>query len=243
MEASEAIEVARSHAACGADIIDIGGESTRPGFTAVDAESECARVIPVVAAVRKQTDKVISIDTTKPAVLRDAISHGADMLNCVGSPGEELFAIAIAEAIPVVIMHNKEQPCYVNVVDEVLTFLYSSALKALALGMKEENIILDPGIGFGKTPENNVALLQSLDRLVALGFPTLIGTSRKSTIGKITGRQVNERAYGTAATVALAIAAGIDIVRVHDVSAMVDVVKVSDCIVRNWRPLDWECAQ
>ena len=140
---------------------------------------------------------------------------------------------------PVIIMHNKSEAVYRNVIDEVLASLAGMAERAVKRGMKVENVMLDPGIGFGKTADHNLELLGALDRLVALGFPTLLGTSRKSTIGKLTGKPVTDRVYGTAATVALAAAAGIDIVRVHDVEPARDVIAVVDAVVRKWRPAGW----
>ena len=137
-------------------------------------------------------------------------------------------------------MHNKAVAVYErDVVDEVLAFLSDAAERCVAGGIPAEHVILDPGIGFGKLPEHSLALLGALDRIVALGFPTLVGTSRKSTIGKLTGRGVEAREFGTAATVALAVAAGIDVVRVHDVVEQTDVVRVADAIVRGWRPDGW----
>ena len=137
-------------------------------------------------------------------------------------------------------MHNKPVALYErDVVDEVLSSLEDAATRCVRAGIPAEHVILDPGIGFGKLPEHNLAILRSLDRLVALGYPTLIGTSRKSTIGKLTGRGVGTREFGTAATVALAIAAGVDVVRVHDVDEQTDVVRVADAIVRGWRPAGW----
>ncbi len=242
-EMNRDLAVAKSleHLKNGADIIDIGGESTRPGHEPVDATTEMQRALPVVQALRRQTNALISIDTFKPEVLREAVQSGADILNSVWGIEGNLLETAIKLNVPIVIMHNKLQAKYdSDVVDEVLRYLDKSAARAVTQGMKVEQVILDPGIGFGKTAEHNIQLLNSLNRLVALGFPTLVGTSRKSTIGKITGRGVEQRAFGTAATVALSIAAGIDIVRVHDVAEMVDVVKVSDAIVRGWRPDDWE---
>jgi dihydropteroate synthase len=138
-------------------------------------------------------------------------------------------------------MHNKRVAVYErDVVEEVLTYLDASAARAVAAGIPADRVILDPGIGFGKSAEHNLAVLGSLDRLVALGFPTLLGTSRKSTIGKLTGREVGARTYGTAATIALAVAAKIDIVRVHDVAEMRDVAMVADAVVRGWRPAGWQ---
>jgi dihydropteroate synthase len=137
-------------------------------------------------------------------------------------------------------MHNQNTTAYDgDVVDAVLRYLEACAVRATARGMAPERIILDPGIGFGKTADQNIAVLRALDRVVALGFPTMLGTSRKSTIGKLTGRPAGDRLYGTLATVALAVSAGIDIVRVHDVGAVVDTVAVADAIARDWRPASW----
>jgi dihydropteroate synthase len=170
-------------------------------------------------------------------VLRQAIDAGADILNSIWGLKDELIPQVRDHRMPVVIMHNKEKPIYEadGVVEDVLRYLNEHAEKAARAGVKPENIILDPGIGFGKTAEHNLEVLNKLDRLVKLGFPTLLGTSRKSFIGKITGQSVENRIFGSAAAVSLAIASGIDIVRVHDVAAMKDVVQVADAIVRGWR--------
>ena len=137
-------------------------------------------------------------------------------------------------------MHNRREATYRDVVDETLSTLAAQAERAVRAGIAAERVVVDPGIGFGKTAEHNLALLGALDRLVALGFPTLVGTSRKSTLGKLTGRPVRARAFATAATVALAVAARVDIVRVHDVAEMRDVTAVADAIVRGWRPAGWD---
>lgn len=235
-----AAEHARAQAA-GADIVDIGAESTRPGHVAVDEATELARLLPVVRAAREQLpDAVISVDTYKPGVLAKAIEAGADMLNSIWGMPEPLLDEAASRGVPVVIMHNREDTNYSGrVMDEVLRFLDEAAHRAVKKGIDPQRVIVDPGIGFGKTPDQNLEVLHDLGRLKTLGFPTLIGTSRKSTIGKLTGKPPQERVFGTAATTALAIAAGIDIVRVHDVAAALDVVHVSDAIVRNWRPAGW----
>ena len=236
------LAVAKAHeqARLGADIIDLGGESTRPGYQIVDSQQEAGRVVPVVAALRRGSAAVVSVDTTKPLVFREALLAGADILNSVAPVSDELLAIVGEFATPMVITHNQEKPVYESgVVDEVLRYLHKHAGRAIAVGIKPEHVILDPGIGFGKTADDNLAVLAALGRIVSLGFPTLIGTSRKSFIGKITGQPVDNREFGTAATVALAIAAGIDIVRVHDVEKTNDVVKISDAIVRGWRPHNW----
>jgi len=225
-----------------ADLLDIGAESTRPGHTPIDEATELARLVPVVAGTRERlgSDAIISADTFKPAVFRAAHAAGADVLNSVWGLSDELLAAAVECNVPVVVMHNKPVAMYErDVVDEVLAFLEDAAKRAVSAGIPPEHVILDPGIGFGKLSDHNIQVLQSLPRLVGLGFPTLLGTSRKSTIGKLTGREANERTYGTAATVALGIAAGIDIVRVHDVAEIRDVVSVTDAIERNWRPDSW----
>ncbi|MBD5605685.1 MAG: dihydropteroate synthase, partial [Candidatus Eremiobacteraeota bacterium] len=235
---ASAVAHGRAQIAAGADILDIGGESTRPGNTPIDAREELRRVIPVVREMRAVAPHAtISIDTFKPGVFAAAHDAGADLLNSVWGFDDALLALAVERDVPIVIMHNKRVAMYErDVVDEVLAYLEAQATRAIAAGIPPEATIVDPGIGFGKTPEDNLALLAALDRIVALGYPTLLGTSRKSTIGKLIGRDANERAFGTAATVALAVAAKIDIVRVHDVAEMRDVVTVADAIVRGNRP-------
>jgi dihydropteroate synthase len=240
-EAAAATAHALAQLAAGADLLDIGAESTRPGHAAIDAQTEAQRLLPVVTAVRAQApDALLSIDTYKPEIFERAHAAGGDMLNSVWGLDAALLASAVACGAAVVIMHNKTVAEYDGgVVDDVLRYLDAQAHAATAAGLAPERVILDPGIGFGKTPEHNLAVLQALPRLVALGFPTLLGVSRKSTIGKLTGRPVGERSHGTAAAIALAVAAGIDIVRVHDVAAQRDAVRVADAIVRGWRPEGW----
>ncbi len=225
----------------GADVLDVGGESTRPGHQPVDASIEIARVVPVIGAVRSELPGApISVDTYKPPVLRAAHAAGADLVNSVRGASDELLDVVAELGIPIVATHNQKGTAYEGcVVENVLRYLDDCAARAAARGIPREAIILDPGIGFGKTADQNIALLQALDRIVALGFPTMIGTSRKSTIGKLTGRKVTERVYGTVATTALAVKAGIDMVRVHDVAAARDAIAVADAIVRGWRPAEW----
>ena len=225
----------------GADMLDIGGESTRPGHEPVDEPTELARVIPVIAGVRARVPgAVISVDSYKAGVVRAAHEAGADIVNSVWGAPDDLIAAAAEYDMPIAVMHNQRGTHYDgDVVDAVVNFLRDCAERALLGGIGPERIMLDPGIGFGKTPNHNIRLLRNLDRFCALGFPTLLGTSRKSTIGKLTGREPHERIYGTAATTALGIAAGIDIVRVHDVAQNRDVISVSDAIVRDWRPSGW----
>jgi dihydropteroate synthase len=237
-EPAAVLERALEQRAAGADILDLGAESTRPGHVPIPLEEELRRLVPAVRAVRAAApEAILSIDTFKPAVFRAAHAAGGDLLNSIHGLDAALLEAAVACGAPVAIMHNGGAD-----VDGVLRSLYAQATRAVAAGLPRERVVLDPGIGFGKTPEQNLALLGALPRLVALGFPTLLGTSRKSTLGKLTGRPVDERAFATAATVALAAAAGIDIVRVHDVAAMRDTVRVADAIARGWRPDGWSGA-
>jgi dihydropteroate synthase len=223
------------------DMLDIGAESTRPGHVRVDEHTESARLLPVIEGVRRLLpEAIVSADTYKANVFRRAHAAGADILNSVWGLPDALLEAAADCNVPVIIMHNKHEARYSgNVMDDVLAFLDEAAQRAMRAGITSEHVILDPGIGFGKTPDHNIAVLRELSRLVALGFPTLIGTSRKSTIGKLTGKKPPQRTHGTSATTALAIAAGIDVVRVHDVEEARDAVSVSDAIVRDWRPPGW----
>jgi len=240
-DAREAIAHAIAQAQLGADIVDIGAESTRPGYVPVDEQTELKRLIPVLQAVRASLpDAIVSVDTYKPSVFRAAHAAGADILNSVWGLPQGLLEAAADAGVPVVVMHNKERAHYDgDVMDEVLRYLDEAAQRATRAGLAPERVILDPGIGFGKTPDHNIRVLHELARLTALGFPTLVGTSRKSTIGKLTGKPPKQRVAGTTATTALAVAAGIDIVRVHDVDEAIDAVRVSDAIVRGWRPQAW----
>lgn len=240
-EVESAIEHAIRQWQQGADILDIGGESTRPGHEPVDESTELARVIPVVAAVRERLPgALISIDTFKPNVARAAAEAGADMINSVWGAPDALIDVAVELNMPLAAMHNQHGTQYSgDVVDAVCAYLADCADRAVTRGLAREAILLDPGIGFGKTPNHNIRILRRLERICDLGFPTLLGTSRKSTIGKLTKREPHERIYGTAATTALGIAAGIDMVRVHDVAQNRDVISVSDAIVRDWRPHGW----
>ena len=223
---------ARSFAAAGADIVDVGGESTRPGHEPVSEAEEAARVIPAVAAIRAAIELPISIDTFKPSVAAAALGAGADMINCVWGAVPGIVEVAARSDVPLVVMHNRASTAYEgDCVDEVVESLGRAAAEAYNAGVRR--LIVDPGIGFGKTADQNVELLGRLGEFVErLPYPLLIGTSRKSFIGKITGLPVEERAFGTAATVALAIAAGADVVRVHDVERLMATVEVADALCR-----------
>lgn len=226
----------------GADILDVGGESTRPGSDPVTAEQELARVIPVIEGLREGLDVVISVDTSKPEVARGAFEAGAHMLNDVnGLRTEGMIEVAAEFTAPVVIMHMlgtprhmQDEPRYDDVVGDICEFLSERIEAAVAGGIEESQIIVDPGFGFGKTVSHNLGMLRRLREFRSLGRPVLIGASRKSTIGAVLDLPVEERVFGTAATCAVAIQNGADIVRVHDVKAMVEVARMTDAIVRGW---------
>lgn len=237
---ARAVDQARRMVEEGADLLDLGGESTRPGHAPVTVGEERDRVVPVVRAVRAALPAIpISIDTTKPEVAEAAIDAGADLLNDIwgtGPGGADLAALAAARGSPLLIMHNREVAAYDDVVAEVVADLRAAVERAIGLGVAEERILVDPGIGFGKTAEHNVSVLHDLAALRVLGRPVLLGTSRKSTIGRILDLPADERLEGTLATTALGIASGVDIVRVHDVRANVRAARVADAIVRGrWR--------
>ncbi|MBI2939110.1 MAG: dihydropteroate synthase [Chloroflexi bacterium] len=225
----------------GADLLDVGGESTRPGAAPVSVEEELRRVVPVVEQLVALVAVPISVDTRKPAVARAALGAGAHLVNDVGGfqRQPEIPALAAAAGAAAVAMHMRGSPetmqrdvWYEDVIAEVVDYLARSREIGLAAGLARDQIVLDPGIGFGKTLDHNLTILRNLHAFRALGQPLLVGTSRKSFIGHLTGRPVQDRVFGTAATVALAVAQGADIVRVHDVAAMAQVVRVSDAIVR-----------
>lgn len=220
----------------GAHIIDVGGESTRPGFTPVSVEEEIRRITPVIQRLHEETDALISVDTTKAQVAEAAIQAGAHIINDIwGLQNDpDMIAVAAKHQIPVIIMHNQDGTFYDgDMMDHILAFFQDSIEIARKGGLKEENIILDPGIGFGKTSEQNVALMSRLGEIRALGYPVLLGTSRKSMIGKILNVPAKERGAGTVATTVLGIIQGMDIVRVHDVLENAQAAKVTDAIVRN----------
>ena len=236
-----AVAAARRMIADGADLLDIGGESTRPGHAPVDSAEEIRRVIPVISAVAAALpDTPISVDTAKPDVATAALAAGAHLLNDVWGTGPgvgEMAAVAAGAGVPLIVMHNRAEARYErNVVAEVVADLGAALDTAIAAGVPEADLIVDPGIGFGKTADHNLTVLCHLGALSTLGRPVLLGTSRKSTLGRILDLPVEERLEATLATTALGIAAGVDIVRVHDVRPNVRVARVSDAIVRgHWR--------
>lgn len=223
----------------GADILDIGGESSRPGATPISLEEELKRVIPVVEYFAKK-DIVISVDTCKPEVADKALVAGAQIINDItGLAKEEMAKIVARRKAKIVIMHMKgnpetmqQNPIYENIIEEIVSFFEERIERALKAGIARENIILDPGIGFGKTLEHNLIILKNLDYFRdKFSLPMLIGTSRKSFIGTLTGKNnPGDRVFGTAATIALAISKGAGIVRVHDVKEMKDVALIADAI-------------
>jgi dihydropteroate synthase len=249
-----AIDLAREALEAGADLVDVGGESTRPGSTVVTASEELERVVPVIDALRCRFDIPISIDTYKAAVAEAALDAGADLVNDVWGlrADPQLVQVVARRGVPIVIMHNRSNPDdaklserlgghyvgveYGDLVADVCTELGASVDLAREAGVRPEHIIVDPGIGFGKTTSQNLELLDRLAAIRGMGYPVLIGPSRKSFIGLTMNLPPGERIEGTAAAVAVAVTRGADIVRVHDVRAMARVARMSDAIVRPRRP-------
>lgn len=229
----KAIEHAKRLVNDGADIIDIGGESTRPGNQPVTLAEELARVIPIITALKKEIDVPISIDTYKAEVAKKAVEAGAELINDVwGFKKDKQIAKVAAELdVPVILMHNREKANYKSLMVEIISDLRESINIALNAGVKKDNIILDPGIGFGKTYSDNLVVMNRLDEIVAIGYPVLLGTSRKSMIGNALDLPTTERIEGTAATVALGIIKGCKIMRVHDVKEIKRVSKMLDAML------------
>ncbi len=238
----------------GAEIIDIGGESTRPGSEAVSQEEEIRRVIPLIATLRKHTDTLISIDTTKSEVAHASLDAGADIINDISALrfDPRMASLAAEKDVPVILMHMKGtpktmqvNPTYEDVLFEVKAFLQESIDKAQASGIKKEKIIIDPGIGFGKRLKDNLALINNLHLLEELGRPILIGVSRKSFIGTILDSPPEERLEGTIASAILSIIHGAHILRVHDVASVKKAVRVAKAIMREdlSHPASGECGE
>jgi dihydropteroate synthase len=223
----------------GADILDIGGESTRPGAAPVEAEEQVRRVVPVIRAVRRESDAPISIDTTSARVARVALDEGADIVNDVSALRDDpaMMSLLADRGVPVVLMHMlgaprtmQIAPSYRDVVGEVVAFLRERLEWAAARGIEAGQTLVDPGFGFGKTLKHNLDLMRSLDAFHDLGRPIVVGPSRKSMIGKVLDRPVDGRLMGTAAAVAACVARGALVVRVHDVAEMRDVVRMTEAI-------------
>ena len=236
----EAVARAMEMAEAGADIIDIGGESTRPGSPRVSLDEELARVVPVVEEVARRTDLPVSVDTYKAEVARRALDVGAALVNDVTAlrGDADMVKVVAAAGAPVVLMHAlwppesmQEKPEYFDVVEDVLAFLEGRASLAMGFGVSRDRIIVDPGIGFGKTLEHNLELLRNIPALLGSGYTVLVGPTNKSFIGRLTGRPVTERQWGTAGAVAVCAASGAHLVRVHDAANMKDVTRVVDAIV------------
>ena len=240
--AQAALGQAEEFVAGGADIIDIGGESTRPGSAAATVQEELDRVLPALEAIRAAVDVPISIDTNKAEVAREALDAGADIINDVYALRREaMLELAAASGMPVILMHMQgtpgdmqQKPSYEDVVGEICDFLAERIATAVDAGVPEEQIIIDPGFGFGKTVSHNLEIVRRLGEFRRLGRPILVGPSRKSTIGAVLNRPVHQRLWGTAATCAAAIINGADIIRVHDVAHMSEVARMTDAIVRGW---------
>jgi len=230
---------ARAFEAAGADIIDVGGESTRPGHEPVDEATEMARAIPAVRAIAAAVSIPISIDTYKAAVAEAALEAGARVVNDVWAlAADPRMAELVARAqVPVILMHNQHGTEYRDLIPDIIMALAARVQAAEAAGIARERIIVDPGIGFGKTFEHNLEVMDRLDEFKVLGLPILLGTSRKRYIGRLLdGAPPEQRVEGTAAAVAIGIARGADIVRVHDVAEMARVVRVADAITRRAAP-------
>lgn len=214
-----AVKKAKEMVKDGADIIDIGGESTRPGARYISEEEEIARVVPIIKAIKEELDVLVSIDTYKSKTAEEAIKAGADIINDVWGfkKDSNMAKIAAKYEVPCILMHNREDKPYSNLMKNILSDLIDSINIALDAGVKRENIILDPGIGFAKTYEENLEVMNNLDKVVNIGFPVLLGTSRKSMIGLALDLPVDNRVEGTIATTVAGIMKGCKIVRVHDV--------------------------
>jgi dihydropteroate synthase len=232
-DVDRAVEHAKRLVADGADIIDIGGESTRPGAEKVPLEEELRRVIPVVKAVAQEIDVPISIDTYKAEVAKQAIEAGAHIINDVwGAKADAKMAeVAAFYDVPIILMHNRHDLQYRDLIPDMISDLMESVAIAKRAGVKDENIILDPGIGFAKTVEHNLEIMRRLDEFAKLGYPLLLGTSRKRFIGHVLDLPVNERVEGTGATVCLGIVKGAHIVRVHDVLPIARMAKMMDAML------------
>ena len=237
----KAVDLALRLESEGADILDVGAESTRPGSVPVSVEEELERLIPALEAISTRVRIPISVDTSKPEVARRALQAGATIINDQwGLQGDPAMAqVAADSGAPVVLMHNQRGSRYNDLISDIKASLARSISAAVDAGVSTENLVLDPGIGFGKTPEQNLEVLRRLQEIKALGFPLLVGASRKSTIGLVLGLPVDQRVEGTSATVSLSIREGADIVRVHDVQHMVRVSRMTDAVARGWRPPGW----
>ncbi|MBA9029295.1 dihydropteroate synthase [Peribacillus huizhouensis] len=217
----------------GADIIDIGGESTRPNYDRISDEEEIERIAPIIEAISRNIDVPMSIDTYKSAVAREALTAGAHILNDIwGAKADSSMAKIAAEfQVPIILMHNRKEIDYQLFMRDAINDLYESIILVKNAGVLDENIILDPGIGFAKDTSLNLEMMRNLDKLVALGYPVLLATSKKSMIGNVLDLPPNDRMEGTAATICFGIQQGCQMIRVHDVKEMARVAKMMDALV------------
>ena len=233
-EIEAAVAQAKKLVEDGADIIDIGGESTRPGAEYVTEEEEIKRVVPIIKAIKEQLDVIISIDTYKSKTAEEAVKAGADIINDIwGAKYDKNIAkVAAKYNVPIILMHNRQPKPYENLMKDVVVDLQESIDIAIEAGVKKENIILDPGIGFAKTYEENLIVMNNCEIIKEMGYPILLGTSRKSMIGLTLNLPVNERVEGTLATTVMGIMKGLEFVRVHDVLENKRVAVMTDAILR-----------
>ena len=229
----QAIEQAKKMVANGADIIDIGGESTRPGYTPVSMAEEIERIAPVIKAIKQALNVPISIDTFKAETAKAAVEAGADIINDIwGAKYDPKIAeVAATYDVPIVLMHNRKQPQYNDLIDDMKTDLQESIAIVKGYGVKDEQIILDPGIGFAKSMEENMEALRHLDSFKAIGYPLLLGVSRKRVVGHVLDLPIAERDEGTGAITSYGITKGVDIVRVHNVRLNARIAKMTDALV------------
>ena len=224
-----------------ADFIDVGAESTRPDHTPITETEEIDRIVNIIGLIADNVKIPVSVDTYKPRVARLSLDAGASMVNNVWGVSNDLsmLEVSLETQTPIIIMHNQVGTHYGDFFSELLSRLYSSVEFAVKFGIQPAKIVVDPGFGFGKTPDQNLEILKRTADIKALGFPVLMGISRKSTIGYVLNLPEEQRLEGTAAGVALCIGGGVDIVRVHDVKEIVRVVRMCDAVVRGWRPDNW----
>lgn len=232
-EIEQAVDRAKQMVAEGAKIIDVGGESTRPGYTPVSDEEEIARVVPVIRAISQHVDAIISIDTYKSAVARAAIEAGAHVINDIwgAKKDAEIASVAAELSVPIILMHNRDNADYADFWTEAKKDLEESVHIARAAGIPYKNIWLDPGIGFAKSHDQNILMMQHLADLVDMGYPVLLATSRKRMIGNVLNLPVDERVEGTGATVCYGVQLGCHIVRVHDVKEIARMTKMMDALL------------
>lgn len=230
---SNAIEHAQEMVENGADIIDIGGESTRPGHTPLSVEEELERVIPAVEAISKHVSVPISVDTFKAEVAKQSIEAGAHIINDIwaAKADPKMAATAAEYNVPIILMHNRPERNYQQFMRDALNDLYESILLVKNAGVKDENIILDPGIGFAKDYQEDIEMMRNLDKLVATGYPVLLATSRKRMVGNAIDLPVDQRMEGTGATVCYGIQKGCQMVRVHDVKEIARMAKMMDALL------------